>query len=576
MGKQLYFQICAGLASILAIVFTNMPPAYGQGQVLLDERFDDWIAFSPVYSDETGNESPGQIDFGRLWVTNDDRYLYMRIELGTEMNFQSDNDLVLYVDIDNNTATGFPTQGIGADIRYFPGLRFGFGSVLGFEFEIRHPDIGLISSPTVTASEFELLLARDLEINGVDVRMGDEIRIAWSNDLPGGDRLPENPGGIIYEMADREISLPGIAIDKKDVQDLRVISWNALQDGMFQPGRVASFERQLKAVQPDIIGFQEIYDHTAAEVRNFVAANLPGDEWFADHLGPDIFVVSKFPIISRQALFGNGAFLIDLGDRELLFIVAHLPCCDNDVERQAEADQIMGFIRDVQDGSSAMDVSPGTPIILAGDMNLVGLRKQQRTLITGDIQNENLYGPDFAPDWDGSELEDALPMAIGLPAAVTWIQPFSSFSPGRLDYILYTGSVMQLKNTYGLNTAGMTSSQLSTYGLFDFDAFNASDHLLCVADFTFDLQTDLDRPSVAASFSIFPNPARDVLYLDGYPGTKKPEAIQVVDVTGRLMFDATGSRAVDGSGHVKLDVSGLPPGFYILRVGQFAFPFVKN
>ena len=75
-------------------------------------------------------------------------------------------------------------------------------------------------------------------------------------------------------------------------------------------------------------------------------------------------------------------------------------------------------------------------------MNLVGDRSQQLSLVTGNIQNESIFGPDFSPDWDGSAFVDAKLYSTHEPLAVTWINPFSSFSPGRLDYLLYTASVM--------------------------------------------------------------------------------------------------------------------------------------
>lgn len=46
-------------------------------------------------------------------------------------------------------------------------------------------------------------------------------------------------------------------------------------------------------------------------------------------------------------------------------------------------------------------------------MNLVGNPHQWATLLNGDIDNEMLFGPDFNPDWDYSNFEDALPHVTG-------------------------------------------------------------------------------------------------------------------------------------------------------------------
>lgn len=78
----------------------------------------------------------------------------------------------------------------------------------------------------------------------------------------------------------------------------------------------------------------------------------------------------------------------------------------------------MGFLRDSQNGEE-FDIPENTPIIIMGDMNLVGLRRQQTTLITGDLVYENDHGPDFNPDWDGTALDDARPENPGLPTTFT-------------------------------------------------------------------------------------------------------------------------------------------------------------
>lgn len=559
----------------LSLIFIHFLDA--QNQIILDESVSDWEEVPVLYEDLKGDGISNGIDFDQYWVNNDDQYLYFRIELGQELNFQSENDLAFYIDIDNDPETGFPVDGIGADLRYFPGLRFGFIQFENQILEVRHDDIGLISSPTVSSDFFEIAVLRNAVINGFSFQMGPVIRTAWREDLFGGDRLPDSSGGVVYEMSDRPIQLPPIEFGKRDPSHLRIISHNALRDGMFEFGRQASFERLLQSTQPDIIGYQEIYNQSATDVKNFVSNALPGQTWFVEQRGPDVFVASKYPIIRSQSLDGNGAFLLDLGDQDLLFIVAHLPCCDNEDQRQREADRIMGFIRDAKAGIGNFTIEENTPIVVVGDMNLVGFREQQQTLITGNIINESLFGSDAAPDWDNSNLEDAVPYATGLPAAVTWVQPGSSFSPGRLDYILYSGSQMEIHNTYAIFTEGMTSGQLDQNNLELFDAFNASDHLLCVADFSFDIQTAIDELNIEiSSIKVFPNPVSGLLLLDFYSSKQSEVDLTILDAAGNVQSVQNAQSIVAGRNVIELDVLQLPSGYYHLYIGSIAIPFIKQ
>ena len=68
---------------------------------------------------------------------------------------------------------------------------------------------------------------------------------------------------------------------------------------------------------------------------------------------------------------------------------------------------------------------------------LTSIQEQLETLITGNIFDEFSFGSDFTPDWDGNNLLDSQPYVPGLPMSYTWYSEFSSFSPGKLDYIVY-------------------------------------------------------------------------------------------------------------------------------------------
>ena len=76
--------------------------------------------------------------------------------------------------------------------------------------------------------------------------------------------------------------------------------------------------------------------------------------------------------------------LIDLPDslftKDLLVINAHMSCCDNDNDRQEQADDFVNFILDAKSTGGIIDLANETPFVLCGDLNLVGFSQQLQTL----------------------------------------------------------------------------------------------------------------------------------------------------------------------------------------------------
>jgi len=291
-----------------------------------------------------------------------------------------------------------------------------------------------------------------------------------------------------------------VALAPADEAALRVVSYNVEHDGLFEAETRPAFARILQAVRPRLIGFQEIYEHDAAQTRRAVEAVLPSDEgqsWHSAKAGLDLVAVSRFPIRSTHEIHGyeeytSAGFVIDaravLGT-DLLFILMHPPCCSGgqppaDWQRQRVVDNVLAFLRDAMSEGGTVDLRPQTPVIIAGDMNFVGDDRLPYSLRTGTIVDTARFGRAFAPDWDGSKLVDLAPRLTGWPMDFTWYDPESSFSPGRLDYIFYTGSVLQPVRRYVLFTPPLSDAHLRAHGLRADDAVRASDHFPLVADFT--------------------------------------------------------------------------------------------
>lgn len=465
-------------------------------RIFIDGDGADWSGFPIRHADAEGDGR--DIDLGRLWVAHDAARLFLRIEVGDTLNLQEGNDLTLHLDTDADARTGRSVQGIGAELSWTFGERTGLVYRGADTVEVRHDDLGFASLPTVRSSVFEVAVERTATPGGTSLFGGDSLRVALSG---GGDALPDADGGVGYAFSSGAVpDLEAPPIGRTDTDALRLLSYNVQRDRFFDAAPRSSYARILQAVQPDVIGFQEIYDHSAEEtlaVVNDLYGSGSGVRWYAEKAGLDLVLASRYPIEEMHTIPGyeknrSGAFLLDTRDAlgtPLLYVLTHPPCCNyadatppRDVQRQQVVDAIAAFVRDVKAGEGAFEVPEDTPIIIAGDMNFVGSPRQPATLRTGDIVDNAAFGPDAAPDWDGSSLVDTNPRQTGTPLHVTWMDPGSSFPPGRLDYTYVSDSVVEVVSAYVLHTPALPESTLAAHGLEPADTRTASDHLPLVVD----------------------------------------------------------------------------------------------
>jgi len=477
---------------------TPMPAA--AERIFIDGQFSDWAKVTPMHVDPVGDGVEDGVDFGRLWVGHDRRFVFLRIDVGREINIQNNNALTFYLDADNDASTGAPVEGLGADLTWTFGDRSGQVFQNADTTAITHADVGLVTAPTVSSTTFEIAFDREATLDGRALVTSDTLRLALVDQAPGGDRLPDASGGVAYPMGDAS-NLAPLAVPpltRPADTTLRVMSYNVEYDGLFDDARRPAFRRILQAIQPDLIGFQEIYDRDARATQQAVEELLPSGEgtpWHSAKAGLDLVAVSRYPIRATYEIPGHedhrsAGFVIDAEDAlgtDLLFIVMHPPCCRGgtppaDVRRQQVVDHVLAFLRDAQTSGGAIDLPPGTPVLIAGDMNFVGDDQLPFSLRTGTIADTSRFGPSFGPDWDGSSLADLAPRLTGWPMNFTWYDPESSFSPGRLDYIYYTDSVLQPVRYYTLFTPALDMARLSPSGLQANDAVRASDHLPLVVD----------------------------------------------------------------------------------------------
>lgn len=471
------------MASLSPLIAVKVP-------IVVDGLFEDWQDNEPIAIDPLGDVSAGGVDFSKIWVADDGTYLFIRFTTEILVDPGDNNNIILHIRDNSNR---FITWNMGLRRGTFQDIEQNI-----FE-EITYTATQFRSMPTLDANEFEVAFRLDSKPDGLTSLFQDDSILISIEDSGSGDRIPESGDGVIYQLGTNDITEEApIGFEKKRSSDLRVVSYNVLYDNLFDPELQLGFARQLQAVQPDIIHFQEIYSNSAEATRALIQSWLSrgeGDEWFTaegSSTWNDTITVSRFPIIGQWDLYGstspsgNLALLLDTEEefgKKMLMVNAHLPCCGNDIGRQAEVDAIMAFIRDARELGGELTLDGNTPIVIAGDMNFVGQIGQLVTFLTGDIFNNELEGEDFAPDWDGSVFTSITPRHSDQRMGYTWREDSSNnYSPGHLDYILYSDSVLDLVKSYVVHTPSMSSERLQLYGLEANDSLG-SDHFLFVADF---------------------------------------------------------------------------------------------
>lgn len=475
-------------------LFAN-PAAAELRPVILDGSFDDWAGAVELVTDATGDAAGGAIDFARVWAADDGEYLYLRFETGAEIQGDEQQDLRLYLDTDLNAGTGTSFGGIGADLVWNFGGRD--GQYRGTWID--HPDIGLLLGPTISSTEFEIALRLDARPTGGALLFPQASMRFILSDGSSGDRVPSS-GAAAYVLDGGSVAVTPLDFARDAATHLRVGSYNIQSDGLFDGGaRSAALSRLFEVIGADAWVICEVWNHSASQVANQMDVLAPlggGDNWNAVKLDQGNVIVSRYPIAQSWEILPGArltAALLDLSgvqDRDLLFIACHLSCCTADQNRQEQSDALIAFIRDAQTPGGVIDLAQDTPIVAAGDFNFVGWRQQFDTVITGNIDDNGAFGPDHAPDWDGSEFDLPPTRHTNANIGYTWRNDFSSFYPGLLDFTFVTGSVVGIGNHYLVDTRTMDATQLSAAGLLAGDSEEASDHLPRVLDLVYDQGTD--------------------------------------------------------------------------------------
>jgi len=439
----------------------------------LDGRLDDWPDLG----------EPARV---AARCTASHIHLLMSID-GPPVNLQGlDEPLHLTLDWDGDPSTGWQSNGLnGADlgIVFSPGPR-------GRGVEVTLADGGetwdavdLVFAPTTAANTFELRLPRRLP--GSDVACATEV--PWSLRV-GGDGSAD---GKIETAVRAATPRPVLAspLPKPSTDAIRVVSWNLEFGNVLKQASVV--ERIVRALAPDILLLQEIESDQSHEAIVGVLQNaMPESDWTLQ-LGPmsgrlRSGIATRLPaspVQAMQRLTRRGESnarvraatlaIQQPGFGRLLACSVHLKCCGvaDGPEDMKRIGEVLALRRGLAEVEREID---GDALIIGGDLNLVGGTLPLDLLVDdGSVLIEPAAPP--------RDLVIAEPLQPDGLETQTWQKRRQSFSPGRLDYVVYSPNLQETRAIV-FDTLDLPPSALAAMNLVRTDASRASDHLPVVVD----------------------------------------------------------------------------------------------
>lgn len=432
----------------------------------------------------------------------DPAYLYLRFSVDGEQKAlqASDQTVTIHLDIDGDGGTGFSmldpvdAAGMGVDLEVEFSPRNAEGNLdrgaaayvvdrMGSRTKIPVAGLDLLFTPTHASTWYEARISRHVA-TGTDTSAL-EAPGAWEGVITLRDA-----GGILRGWSDAFSADKPAASDQPPLADailpprpagsIRVLNWNIHRNNPEKDS--APFTRVIELVRPDVVLLQEwevtepgqiarwFHEHVDSPTARW--HELSGKAW-------GVAIVSPYPITpliqdgvtfphngrDHNARVVSGVVALPVGD--IVVASTHLKCCGSatsaeDATRIAEASRIASTL-----GAAIRD-DPTWVRVIAGDMNLVGTRTPLELISKG-------------LDTDGSDLDVAPVRVLGDNATYTWVDWQTTFTPGRLDYVLYSGAGSRVLNVVAIDTGRLSDSALARMGLQRTDS-RASDHLPIIVD----------------------------------------------------------------------------------------------
>jgi hypothetical protein len=449
--KQFYPRLFAIALSLVAI------GRLSASVIRIDGGFEDWKDIKICANDPRG-DAKGAFDITKVYATSQGSILYLRFDTTKLLNIQNgpkaEGTLLVKINLPNN-------QELVLDMR-------GRRAFLNDSEKERIPwdRLKYIVGPTYAQNEFEI----QVDLGRFNIYDGDVISIQFD----GSDQLNapvEFTFSQSHEIPKRRSHsrYPGT--------DVRIVSFNTYYEGLSDSDRQEAMGRLLNSVNGDVYCFQEEWKTEGhGEILKRLMPPESKGRWYIHKVQGNV-IASKYPL--KTMLSKNDRYAaahIGLGEKQLFIINVHLKAMGyidsrEDRLRVRQVNDILATIDEIYKGKYDEDNASGTQpsIVMLGDFNLVGSRKPLDMII-----DKKVYG---LKDW-------FIPNLIG-ESIITWRGGSrASFSPGKLDYIVYSTKTLIPKNGFLTNSELLNQIELRQLKLEAADS-KISDHLLITVDFQF-------------------------------------------------------------------------------------------
>ncbi len=439
---------------IIPVVLTA--PTQGAG-IRIDGDFADWKGI-PICARDPKGDATGAFDLTRVYASSQGASLYLRFDTGRVLNLQNgpqeEGSLVLTLGLPDKQTLILDLRKRRAYLHDTPDER------------IPWPHLGYIVGPTHAQNEFEI----QIDLSRYGIGLGDTVSIQFG----ASDQLD---APVLHRFVQPAAEPEHRPFQRYPETDIRIVSFNAYVDGLSDPNRAPAMQRLLQAAQGDIYCFQEEWEsiHIDKIMSRLTLLRSVGLKYIHKIRGN--IIASKYPL--RALPSGNTHYAVarvEVNGKSLVVMSIHLSAMGyigskEDLRRIQQAGVLLETVTETNRGSynkpDQRQVKPG--IVMVGDYNLVGSRTPVDLLAIEEISG--------LANW-------ILPHLVG-ESIVTWRGALrSSFSPGKLDYCLYSPDSLTPKNGYVLNADLLSQTELNQLALEQDDSA-ASDHLLMVVDFQF-------------------------------------------------------------------------------------------
>ncbi len=544
---------------------------YAGHPISIDGLFEDWDNVPLSYQDQEGDMSLGMVDFADFKITYDNEFLFIYFSIySDDFLLQDNNSVNLYIDADNDSLTG---DSWGMESVWHFGYRNGNHYIMDGIFTIYQSDLVLRMAPTISSNEFEIAISRSSdalhsEISTVLV----QGKIAFDAGIPNTDSTPLIPFFIGEDYI--QPATP-ISFEKRHDDDIRLVSHNVWSSALINDDYQEHFRRIYQSLNPDIVVLQEMYENTN-QLHSLFNSWFPDEQWYVSNQFRDNIIISKYPVLEQNFFTSSERTMVSLLNTEdelgknLIIFNSHLACCDNDESRQYDADEFVSNWREWRNNDNGpFTLVDSTPFVHVGDFNLVGNRQQLTTLTEGDIEDENAFGDDYALDWDGTPIADLFSRHSHKRMGYTWRYDYSSFSPGKLDYVLYTDSVIDTSKHFVVQTMTMDSASLANYGLDEMDSYISSDHSPRVLDIKIPDNVGIGSSIIPKSIKIsapYPNPFNPQTMIQIELDQRTYLQVNVYDINGRFVKKLIEKDLQSGRHEIKFKNDGLTSGIYFIKI----------